>query len=130
MRQKKHSLAFRCWAQSPQRQSGKTLFPFVHLSERDLGILEAGTDPGPQRGLPLGHRCIRITEGLPREWVRVTVGCADTRMAPQARGETPQHRETSRSSVRQGACTREPRLLRGTALTPTASGGAALMPFS
>lgn len=34
----------------------KTLFPFVHLSERDLGILEAGTDPGPQRGLLLGRR--------------------------------------------------------------------------
>lgn len=36
----------------------KALFPFVHLSECDLGILEAGTDPGPQRGLLPGHGCV------------------------------------------------------------------------
>lgn len=28
----------------------KMLFPFVHLSERDLGILEAAAEPGPRRG--------------------------------------------------------------------------------
>lgn len=26
----------------------KVLFPFLHLSERDLGILETGTDSRPQ----------------------------------------------------------------------------------
>lgn len=34
----------------------KALFPFVRSSERDLRILEAGTGPGPRRGLALGHR--------------------------------------------------------------------------
>lgn len=33
----------------------KMLFPFVHLSERDLGTRQAGADPGPQRGLRRGH---------------------------------------------------------------------------
>jgi len=30
---------------------GKALFPLMHSSERDLGILEAGADPGPRQGL-------------------------------------------------------------------------------
>lgn len=34
----------------------ETRFPSVHFSECDLGLPEAGTGPGPQRGLLLGHR--------------------------------------------------------------------------